>query len=286
MSWYDRDYSREEPGHFGGGGGALNFAFPPLTPIVKYFLMANVGLLILTALTGGNRSWIYDAFALRDFTGVRLLELWRLVTYQFLHGDPWHLFVNMIGLYFFGTQLERLWGSRQFVIFYLVCGVAGGIAFLILGPLIAGEDMLVGASGAILGLLAACAILFPRMIVLFLFFPVPIRWLAIGLGVLYVLNIIWSGSLSDVCHLGGMLTGVVFIAFQPFWRQFRTEARRGQWQQRVQQEQTEQEEVDRILDKVHREGIGSLSRHEKKVLRQATEHQRNRDERIRRDLRR
>jgi len=283
MSWYDRDYYRDRPRQH--PYGTIGWSLPKPTPVVKYLLIINLAVFVLGAIWGP--ALIRRYFALWS-GGVReLFEIWRLITYQFLHSDTnvWHLVFNMIGIYFLGPPLERHWGSRRFLTFYLGCGVAGGVAFLILGGLTAQANPIVGASGAVLGLLAACALLFPQMMIILLFFPVPIRFAALLLGGVYLLSVLSTASLSNACHLGGMLAGLAYVWFGPAWRQFSSAQKRGQWEKRLAEEQAEQEMVDRILAKVHREGIDSLSRHEKRALRQATERQRERDKQRERRLR-
>jgi membrane associated rhomboid family serine protease len=207
------------------------------------------------------------------------LQAWRYITYQFLHENIIHILFNMIGLFFLGPVLERYWGSKRFILFYLGCGMVGGMLY----PLLIGINLiaphpvfgvlpLIGASGSILGLLAACAILFPHFVVFFLFFPIPIRVAAIILLVIATAAILGRGSNAggEAAHLGGMAAGAIYV-FSSSWRKkLRIKPRVGQWEKKMEQERKLQFEVDRILKKVHDHGIHSLTFKEKRILKQAT----------------
>lgn len=282
MSWYDRDYYRQQPGPY--QHGPLNFGLPKPTRIVKYLLILNFAVFVITAAGRGGVFNIYAYFQLQNGSIVTL-QLWRLISYQFLHGNPSHIFWNMLGLYFFGPPIEQYWGARRFTVFYLSCGVVGGLMFLLLGSLQPMPHSLVGASGSVLGLLGACAVLFPRMMILLLFFPVPIRFAALLFGGMYALNVLWSRDLADACHLAGMLTGVACVWVMPLWYRFVTVSRRHLDEKQQADRQIQQEQVDAILAKVHREGIHRLTRKEKRILQQATDMQRREDERRRQRFR-
>jgi hypothetical protein len=126
-----------------------------------------------------------------------------------------------------------------------------------------------------LGLLVACAILFPQFRVILFIFPVPIRFAAVLFTVMYLLNVTQAGPNAggDLCHLGGMVTGFFWVLGRPLWLRWTT--RRGAWQQQRHANRDIQHaiEVDRILAKVHQQGIHSLTPQEKDILRQATEKQ-------------
>ena len=212
----------------------------------------------------------------------RVLQLWRFVTYQFLH-DPtnvWHIFLNMIGLFFLGPVLENYWGSKKFLFFYLGCGVAGALFYLFLvaiGFLDAGG--MIGASGSILGMLAACAILFPHFVVFVFLFPIPIRVAAVALTGVYVFLVLARSENAggEAAHLGGMAAGAIYVFSQSWRDRFKSKIRADRLQKKLTEQRDLQGEVDRILQKVHQSGIHSLTSKEKKVLRQATKAEQMRD---------
>jgi len=154
------------------------------------------------------------------------------------------------------------------------------------GPAALDYVPLIGASGAVLGLLAGCAVLFPHMAI---FGVIPIRIFAVIFALLYFLNMLDSRSgsrLSDACHFGGMVAAVAWLYYlksgTAWVERKRAKSRQGLWQKKVNMRQAQQAEVDRILDKVHKQGIASLTRREKRTLAEATEQQRREDNRIHR----
>lgn len=286
MGLYDRDYTQadfqQNQSHF-RYAPQMRMSFPKLTPVVKWLLIINIGVFLAAITIRPLGVFIYTWCQLDATSLWRALQLWRLVTYQFLHAPDyyWHIFLNMLGLFFLGPTLERHWGSRKFLPFYLGCGVAGALFYLMLvavGFLPAGE--MVGASGSILGLLAACAILFPQFIVFIFIFPVPIRIAAIGLTAVYFLIVITRGGNAggNAAHLAGMAAGAAYVFSQSWRDKFKFKFRSGRWEKQMADQSKLQFEVDRILAKVHNSGIQSLSSKEKKILKEATktEQMRNR----------
>ncbi len=277
MALQDRPYYRQTPGYGGGGfgGGGMRLAFPRLTPAVKVLLIINVVVFILQNIFRST-ALMERMFACLSFEP---WQVWRLITFQFLHGGVWHILFNMLGLYFLGTILERSWGAKRFLIFYLTCGAVGGLVY-ILGTAVGllAQGVLIGASGGVLGLLVACAVLFPSIQVILFIFPVPIRFAAGLFTVVYILSVLSrSGNAGgNLCHLGGMATGFIWVMAGPYWQQWRNKYNQGAFAKRKQQEQALQYEVDQILAKVREQGIGSLTGKEKETLRKATEQQKKR----------
>jgi len=278
MSWRDRPYYRDQSlGNYGGGG--VSFGFPKPTRYVIWLLAANGVVFLFEALSDRNFWFLLKNFSLLgNMAWASFLEPWRLISYQFIHNDPWHLLMNMFGLYFFGPPLEKYWGPRRFLIFYLLCGVAGGLAFIVLSTALGMTGPLIGASGAVLGLLAACAVLFPQMVLIFIFFPVPIRVAAMIIIAVAVLYILWEKRLGEACHLGGMIAGFLYVRARPLWSQITHERKQRQRQALLDQEAEDQRVVDQILDKVHQNGIQSLTWAERRTLRNITQRQKQRDD--------
>jgi len=141
--------------------------------------------------------------------------IWQLVTYQFVHAGLLHLVVNMLGLWFAGNILERIFGPRKFLQFYLICGIVGGVVQLVLVP---GPLVVVGASGAVCGLVAAFSTMFPQMpITALIFFVIPVRMRAMWLGILVagvsllLLLTGWFGNIGNAAHLGGAFAGFAMV---------------------------------------------------------------------------
>ncbi len=276
MGFYDRHYQTRPGNIYGGnnyGGQRMgNLGFPSLTPMVKKLIIINVGVFALQLITQGRMAIL---FAASGDSPIIALQVWRLITFQFLHADIGHILFNMIGLYFFGTALERQWGGRHFLAYYLVCGVVGGMLYVLasLIGIFPQAGILVGASGGVLGLLAATAVLFPHAkVYLYFFIPIPIRILIAIITIGYVLNVLNMGPNAggDICHLGGMATGFIWIFGRPFFTQWKTKMQIKMNDIHSEQERKLEIDVDSILAKVHEKGIGSLSQREKDILRKAT----------------
>jgi len=276
MGLYDRDYTRADFDSHYGRAPQMRMSLPQVTPVVKYLLIINFAVYFIQIL-GADRA-LTTWFSVFPVSLAVTLQLWRFVTYQFLHGWLLHILLNMLGLFFLGPVLERHWGSKRFLKFYLGCGIAGGVMY----PLLVAVGFLpvapmIGASGAILGMLAACAILFPHFIVFILFFPVPIRVAAIFCIIFATLTILSRGinAGGEAAHLGGMAAGAIYVFSKGRLPKFssRMKTRPGRWEKQMAEKRNLQLELDRILQKVHDTGIHSLTRREKKVLQQATKAQ-------------
>jgi membrane associated rhomboid family serine protease len=147
------------------------------------------------------------------------LELWRPITYMFLHAGLFHILFNMLALWMFGVELERMWGSRYFLKYYFVCGLGAAATMLVLPvlpvPAFAGlyYAVTVGASGAIYGILLAFALYFPnRPIIMFFVFPVPARYAVMIMGGIALLSSMGgTGGVAHAAHLGGLIAGYLFL---------------------------------------------------------------------------
>jgi membrane associated rhomboid family serine protease len=275
MGLYDRDYTQADFQSQHRYMPQMRMHFPKLTPVVKWLLIVNISIYIVSVLTSLG-PYIYEWFQLDTTSTGRAFQLWRLISYQFLHSPRliFHIIFNMLGLYFLGPTLERYWDSKRFGVFYLGCGAAGGLFFMLLvsiGFLPSGTMM--GASGAVLGLLAACAILFPQFVVILVIFPVPIRLAAAILTIAYIFLVLTGSENAGghACHLAGMAAGAAYVLSGPWRNKIKAKMTAGQrWQKKIEKQRNLQIELDRILDKVHKDGIHSLTSKEKKILRQAT----------------
>jgi membrane associated rhomboid family serine protease len=256
---------------------------------VAALLIINFGVFVLQAVTGdvGARGGYGTITEWLGAVAADWWQVWRLVTFQFLHGGVMHLVFNMIGLYFLGMYLERAWGTARFIRFYLTCGAIAGLSHYALMAVNGTTGVpLVGASGGVFAVIAACAILFPQIKLILLFFPVPIRLAAILFFVIAGLNLLTGGgsAISHAAHFGGMVAGGLWVLVGPKVGDIKVETRQrvkeGAWKRKIEAEAREQEEIDAILQKIRRDGIGSLTSKEKRTLQQATEKQRQRDRRI------
>jgi membrane associated rhomboid family serine protease len=275
MGLYDRDYTQPESRRRYHDLSQMRFNLPQVTPAVKWLLIINIVVFALSLVPSVGvflASWL----AIDTTTWASVCQPWRLLTYQFLHKDAWHIFMNMIGLFLIAPPLERSWGSRRFVLFYLGCGAVGALTYITLAMVgWLGVGLMVGASGAVLGVVAACAVLFPHFSLIVFVFPVPIRIVAVGLMLVYLVNVLTAyghgGAGGDAAHLGGMATGLVYVLLHPAWDRLTLKVRSGSWEKKMEESRQLQLEVDRILAKVHHAGLHSLTRREKATLKRATQ---------------
>jgi len=143
---------------------------------------------------------------------------WQVVTYAFLHGSMFHLFFNMLGLWMFGSELERMWGAKRYAHFLLAGILAAAVTQLLVTHLMDSNVPTVGASGGLFALLLAFGMLFPDRIIMPLFPPIPMKartFVMVFGGLELVLGILDYGSVAHFAHLGGMVGGYLMIRY---WR--------------------------------------------------------------------
>ncbi len=264
-----------------------------ITPGVRLLLLANaiafVAVLLLQSIlmVAAKGSGISLDFILGlSRPGVfQKFMIWQPLTYLFVHGGLLHLVWNMFVLWMFGGDVERTWGTRRFLFFYFLTGVGAGLFILLLsGP----QTVTIGASGAVLGVLVAFAMLFPnRPITLLLFFVFPVtlkaKHLAIGIAAITFLSLISrseGGNISHLGHFGGMVLGYLYVRYSDTTRSrfdnfagnmgsaSRVRTPRGQKRQPA--DRYSPEKVDAILDKIAAQGIDSLTEEEREVLKNAS----------------
>lgn len=295
MSWRDRPYAADD------SQPELRIQLRRPSTIVMWLIVINVVVFVLHSLSlNWSTSYSTLTFGL-SLDGVLSLRLWQPLTYMFMHAGTWHLVFNMIGLYVFGSEFERSFGQYRFLQFYLSCGLLGGLAYLGLGWV---DEMhssipLVGASGAVYGLLMAAIIFFPHIQIILLVFPMPIRVFGLIVLAIAVLTVLSPGSSfnrgGELCHAAGAMGAIVVfyawgvmprirlgfgrgVTILPGSGDRRSKGGEGAWEKKQRMLAEEQAEVDRILAKVHDSGLASLTRKEKKILAQATRRQREQEE--------
>jgi membrane associated rhomboid family serine protease len=197
-------------------GSSFSFGPGPLSTALKALIGANVAMFFAQQLIPN----LTAVLGLRPAFVVQNLWVWQLVTYTFMHGGLFHILFNMLALWMFGTELERMWGTRYFLKFYFVTGIGAAvltIAFSLL-PLEVSRDLyrseIIGASGAIYGLLLAYALYFPdRQIYMYFLFPVPAKIFVAIMGAiaLYASVSGASGGVANATHLGGILVAYLYL---------------------------------------------------------------------------
>ncbi|MBN2359312.1 MAG: rhomboid family intramembrane serine protease [Deltaproteobacteria bacterium] len=200
----------------------VGIALPRLTPAVKVLLVTNTALFVLLGLAiklaPAMGVALFENLAL-SVAALAQLKVWTVVSYAFVHSlfDVFHLLFNMLLLYFFGPMLERRWGTRQFMFFYLGGALGGGLVFAVFNLAISSDAPVVGASAAVLALIVAWGFLFPQMPIYF-FGLLPLKGyhlIAITVAIELLLAVSQS-PVSSAAHFGGMATGALLVT--GYWR--------------------------------------------------------------------
>lgn len=185
---------------------------PPMPPVTQALLLINVAAFCIDYFLG---PWFTRALALWPM-GAGFLP-WQVVSYAFLHGDVFHLFFNMLGLWMFGSDLERLWGPKRFVQFYFASVLTAAMTQLLFAALTQSLSPTVGASGGLFGLLLAFGMMFPNRIIMPLFPPIPMKakiFVAIFGALELFLGVTGTQQgVAHFAHLGGMLGGFLMIRY-------------------------------------------------------------------------
>jgi rhomboid family protein len=197
--------------------------FYSLPPVTRALIVLNVLIFGAEQLMGDNLTlrlalWPLQSAPLTDT--LMSFQPWQLLTYGFVHGSLWHLFVNMFALYMFGGQLEMLWGPKHYLNLYLVSIIVAGLAQLLVAAITSAAPYpTIGASGGVFGLLLAYAMYFPHRTILLLIPPIPMpAWLFVTLYGLLELYLGATGSepgVAHFAHLGGMAGAWLLIQY---WR--------------------------------------------------------------------
>ena len=259
--------STERMMNFGGG----------LSSAIKILIVANVSVFFLETLLE-LESTFNMFFGLVPKYLWSNLYIWQPFTYLFLHGGIWHLFINMLVLWMFGSEIERYWGRREFLGFYFITGVGSGI----LTALFSLESTIpvVGASGAIYGVLLAYGMMFPnRVIYLYFLIPVKVKYFVLFIGgIAFISSLTDTGSaVSHLTHLSGMVIGFLYMksnvrisnlsgSLSNF--KIKHEVKKAE---RVRKSYDNiRHEVDMILDRINEVGYENLTEEEKQRLEEAS----------------
>jgi membrane associated rhomboid family serine protease len=281
----DRDYMRQPQ-------------YLPRISLTVVLLVVNAIIFVIECFTLGSPPWfsLGNYFAL-SVEGLKHGFVWQLLTYQFMHANLWHILINSWAIYLFGREIEETLGPRKFLVLFLAGGVVGGVFQVIAALLWPGYfgGPVVGASAGGFGLMAAYAVLFPERELTLLFPPVTFhaKTMLIFSAVLAVAGIVFPvDHVANAAHLGGMLTGVVFIRqfIQGRWMQSGFPSggavpgefiagwvgKSSLWRSALDKPDEDlstdefvKSEVDPVLDKISKRGIQSLTERERQILEKA-----------------
>lgn len=184
----------------------------PVTRTVKALIITNLAVYLLQIVSHLLGSRFIDLyFGLVPIRVTQELMLWQFVTYMFLHGGVFHIFFNMLTLFMFGNELERYWGTPRFLNYYFTTGIGAGVCSWIVAP--NSFVIVIGASGAIYGLLLAYGLTYPNRIVYLNFLlPVKVKWLVLIMGAMaFFSSFDRQSGVADIAHLGGMVIGYLVL---------------------------------------------------------------------------
>jgi membrane associated rhomboid family serine protease len=308
MSYSGRDYYRPT------GMGGFSF-FPPM---IKYLLIINGVVFLLQIIFenlvfGDVPGWyiMNRYFALNPIVGIDAagqsfnFQFWQLITYQFMHANFSHILFNMFLMWMFGMEIENMWGSQKFLVFYLTCGIVAGLVQLLFAPLLSGGvAFTIGASGAVFGIMIAFAMFFPdRYIYLYFLIPIKAKYLIVFLVVIEFMSVGNMDFTAHLAHIGGAVSAFAFILLDRkynfnfdkilrsiknfgagssksfnskrssfFGPQKEKDVMDAKFYDINNKDEIDQEEIDRILDKISQSGYQNLTEREKKVLFNASKH--------------
>jgi membrane associated rhomboid family serine protease len=273
---------------------SIRRGFGMLPGALRWILAINIGVFVVQAFLdlfglGVVNRFLLDWFALSAEPTDMLTQPWRLVTYMFMHGSGFHILFNMLWLWWMGRPVEDTLGTRNFAVLYVGSGIGGALVQILLSGILP-TGPTIGASGAVFGIMVCFAVLYPRQpIMMLLLPPIEARYMVAGLIFLDVLFLNSGDQIARLVHLGGALWGWLLI--RAYYRGYNYDAwLRSFWswatgvfggtgsgykpKNRKMRpvsdatiiEEVEQNEMDRILDKIAKDGYSSLTADEKRVL--------------------
>lgn len=297
---YNRPGNFYRPSFFGG------FQFFP--PVIKGLLISNAVVFLGMVFLGNFRvgDFYFEQFFFQSFALWPLgsgFGFWQLFSYMFMHASFTHILFNMLALWMFGMELEHVWGSRKFFIYYLLCGFGGGLANLLIAPMFTAVGPTVGASGAVYGILLAFGMMFPeRPIYIYFLLPIKAKYFVVMYMAFEIFSVGSMDGVAHFAHLGGALVGFLYLvadgyqfgsSYHPSSQDENVFTRMtGIGRQKPQQPeqytnvteakvfdifehskkeaQQAQIQIDEILDKISKNGYQSLNEEEKKILFEAS----------------
>lgn len=265
--------------------GAAKRGFLGLPVAIRTIIAINVVVFILQALLGQNVNRVLiEWLAFNPEWSVAITQPWRFVTYMFLHGSGFHLLFNMLWLWWMGRSVETSLGPRTFLVLFLGSGI-GGAAINVIFSFLMGSSLVIGASGAVFGIMVSFAYLFPRTPIMLIFFPpIEARFVVAGLIALDLLFIGSGDNIARAVHLGGAGVGYLLIdahykgmdlssyvrKIESLWQKSPSGRKENKNMYSVSDveivEETDQTELDEILEKISKKGYDGLTDEEKKKL--------------------
>lgn len=243
------------------------------TDAIKLIISINFLIFILQYFSGIEDK-LFPIFGIVPSKTFGELMLWQPFTYLFFHGGIWHVLINMFVLWMFGSELEKYWGKREFLRFFFVTGVGSGLVTVLFS--LSSPTPVVGASGAIYGVLLAYGLMFPnRLVYLYFLIPIKVKYLVILIGTIAFFSSLNPGysNISHLTHLSGMIIGFVYFRSNLNWNTInhfvihrKNEIKRHYKDKKNEKREALKLKVDAVLDKINEKGYDSLSKSEREFL--------------------
>ncbi len=252
------------------------------TDAIKILVSINFAIYILQSISG-KEDVFFRLFGLVPSTFISDLMLWQPFTYMFLHAPFYssvgisHILLNMLGLWVFGRELEQAWGKAHFLRYYFITGVGSGLITYLFQ--VGSDNPVIGASGAVYGVLLAYGISYPnRMLYIWGIIPVKSMWLVIIMGSIAFFGVLGNADgISHVTHIAGMAIGYILLKKSWRWKEVLFAIRKKTIEFQVQRQEEKhvkvnmlQKDIDKILEKIQKIGFSGLSDKEKNELYEAS----------------
>jgi len=250
------------------------FSYKPtlFTDAIKTLITINFIIFLLQTISKSDQLF-FTIFGLVPKMVWSEFMLWQPFTYIFFHGDIWHVLINMFVLWMFGIELERMWGKKKFLTFYFITGIGSGLITMLFG--LHSLTPIVGASGAIYGVLMAYGLTYPNRIV-YLYGIIPIKsiWFVIGIGTIAFFSSFNNVTqISHLTHLSGMALGYILLKKPIHIQSLRFAIIKKFLEFKIQKEEKKtsfkneiEKDLNSILDKINKEGFDSLTEEEEARL--------------------
>jgi len=252
------------------------------TDAIKVLISVNFGIYLLQSISG-KEDVFFRLFGLVPKTFLSELMFWQPFTYMFFHAPFYssvgisHILLNMLGLWVFGRELEQAWGKKNFIRYYFITGIGSGLITYFFQ--MSSENPVIGASGAVYGILLAYGISFPnRMLYIWGLIPVKSLWLVIIMGAIAFFGILGNADgISHVTHISGMVIGYILLKKNWSLRDILFSIRKKTIEFQVQRHEEKsiknkmiQKDIDEILEKIQKVGFSGLSDGEQSKLYEAS----------------
>lgn len=257
---------------FQANPGQLSYKPQLFTDAIKLLVSVNFTIFFLQTISG-KEHLLFDLFGLVPQAIWSDFMIWQPFTYLFFHGNIWHILINMFVLWMFGSELENSWGRKNFIKYYFITGIGAGMVTCLFN--LQSNIPVVGASGAVYGILLAYGLSFPnRTVYLYGLIPIKSIWFVIAIGILAFLSSFQQMTqISHLTHISGMAIGYVFLKRRWRLNDIWFKIRKKTLEYRIQIEDVKQskkkvleKDINHILDKIQKVGFKGLSDQEQNKL--------------------